>query len=606
MSVYKCKMCGGNLDIINEENGLCECDSCGSTQTVPLQDDMKKAELYNTANEYRKNNRFDRAADVYKNMIQEFPDEAEAYWGMVLSRYGIEYVEDPATKKMIPTCHRTIPVSIFEDSDYRLACEKAKPLARQQYEKEAAVIDQIQKKIFMLVNREEPYDIFISYKELDDNSKERTVDSVLAQDIYERLVAEGYKVFFSRITLENRLGEDYEPIIYSALRTSKIMLLVGTSRDHMNAPWVRNEWTRYLDMMDENPGKKTLIPVYSRMDPYDIPGEISGRHLQAQNADKIGFKQDLLHGIRKIMQGSHSTVAPVNYVASGHTNTGGMIERGFICLKDRNFQEAQDVFNKVLDIDPHSGGAYLGRLMIKRGVSSIEQLKEQVDPMTQESDYQHAVEYGEAKIKKTLRDYEKNIIAANREKALEFIKDRLDKLEDSVQNMRQDILDAQAEITHLTEVIAEKNKLVEQDDKAVAAMNQTRKIILIIHLILWAPDTIGSLFNGDIGSFILDVVVAYLIWRYILGKFVAVFIQKIVGKFKGKIDDLPLAEAIQTINTAQQSISEKTNTIAYTQTEVENLDNKIKMLRANTEQAADRMALMARRNMTEELTRIIG
>lgn len=226
--------------------------------------------------------------------------------------------------------------------------------------------------------------------------------------------------------------------------------------------------------------------------------------------------------------------------------------------------------------------------------------------MTQESDYQHAVEYGEAKIKKTLRDYEKNIIAANREKALEFIKDRLDKLEDSVQNMRQDILDAQAEITHLTEVIAEKNKLVEQDDKAVAAMNQTRKIILIIHLILWAPDTIGSLFNGDIGSFILDVVVAYLIWRYILGKFVAVFIQKIVGKFKGKIDDLPLAEAIQTINTAQQSISEKTNTIAYTQTEVENLDNKIKMLRANTEQAADRMALMARRNMTEELTRIIG
>ena len=121
MSVYKCKMCGGNLDIINEENGLCECDSCGSTQTVPLQDDMKKAELYNTANEYRKNNRFDRAADVYKNMIQEFPDEAEAYWGMVLSRYGIEYVEDPATKKMIPTCHRTIPVSIFEDSDYRLA-----------------------------------------------------------------------------------------------------------------------------------------------------------------------------------------------------------------------------------------------------------------------------------------------------------------------------------------------------------------------------------------------------------------------------------------------------------------------------------------------------
>ena len=32
--VYKCKMCKGDLVIINEENGLCECDSCGSRQTV--------------------------------------------------------------------------------------------------------------------------------------------------------------------------------------------------------------------------------------------------------------------------------------------------------------------------------------------------------------------------------------------------------------------------------------------------------------------------------------------------------------------------------------------------------------------------------------------
>ena len=65
----------------------------------------------------------------------------------------------------------------------------------------------------------------------------------------------------------------------------------------MNALWVRNEWMRYLDMMDEEENTKTLIPVYSKMDPYDIPQEISGRHLQAQDAGKIGFQQDLLHGI---------------------------------------------------------------------------------------------------------------------------------------------------------------------------------------------------------------------------------------------------------------------------------------------------------------------
>ena len=31
---------------------------------------------------------------------------AEAYWSIVLCRYGIEYVEDPATHKRIPTVNR--------------------------------------------------------------------------------------------------------------------------------------------------------------------------------------------------------------------------------------------------------------------------------------------------------------------------------------------------------------------------------------------------------------------------------------------------------------------------------------------------------------------
>ena len=66
--IYKCKMCKGDLQIIDEENGLCECEYCGSRQTVPLENNERKAELYNSANQYRKNNLFDRAADVYNTM----------------------------------------------------------------------------------------------------------------------------------------------------------------------------------------------------------------------------------------------------------------------------------------------------------------------------------------------------------------------------------------------------------------------------------------------------------------------------------------------------------------------------------------------------------
>ena len=58
------------------------------------------------------------------------------------------------------------------------------------------------------------------------------------------------------------------------------------------------------------------------MDPYDIPSEITGRHLQAQDAGKIGFQQDLLHGVKKILRSSQEYVAPVGYSGENSTNTG--------------------------------------------------------------------------------------------------------------------------------------------------------------------------------------------------------------------------------------------------------------------------------------------
>ena len=49
MAAYKCKMCGGDLNII-EGSSTCECDFCGTLQTVPSADDEKKTKLYQRAN----------------------------------------------------------------------------------------------------------------------------------------------------------------------------------------------------------------------------------------------------------------------------------------------------------------------------------------------------------------------------------------------------------------------------------------------------------------------------------------------------------------------------------------------------------------------------
>ena len=200
MAIIKCKMCGGDLDLV-EGASTAECEYCGSVQTVPKVDDEKKLTLFARANRLRVACEFDKATGIYESIVADFPEEAEAYWGLVLCKYGIEYVDDPATGKKIPTCHRSSFDSIMEDSDFEQALENADAVARKVYREEAKTIEEIRKGIIAVSNNEQPYDIFICYKETAENG-DRTLDSVLAQDVYDALTGKGYRVFFSRITLE--------------------------------------------------------------------------------------------------------------------------------------------------------------------------------------------------------------------------------------------------------------------------------------------------------------------------------------------------------------------------------------------------------------------
>jgi tetratricopeptide (TPR) repeat protein len=202
-------MCGGDLEV-TEGLTVCECEYCGSKQTLPRIDSDKKRNLYDRANHFRRNNEYDKAMSIYEQILNEDNTDAEGYWSLVLCRYGIEYVEDPATNKRIPTVNRTQYTSIFADEDYKCAIQCADSYQKKIYEEEAKAIDEIQKGILSISQKEEPFDVFICYKETDNNGR-RTQDSVLANDLYHQLTQEGFKVFFSRITLEDKLGTAYEP-----------------------------------------------------------------------------------------------------------------------------------------------------------------------------------------------------------------------------------------------------------------------------------------------------------------------------------------------------------------------------------------------------------
>ena len=295
-AIMKCKMCGGDL-LLTEGSTIAECEYCGTQQTVPTMDNDKKLIQFERADRLRRNCEFDKAAGVYESIVADFRQEAEAYWGLVLCKYGIEYVDDPATGKKVPTCHRSSFESVMDDPNFDLTMENADALALQIYRKEAKQIEEIRKGIIEVSSKEDPYDVFICYKETD-ASGNRTVDSLIAQDIYDALTDKGYRVFFSRISLEDKLGSAYEPHIFAALNSAKIMLAVGTAYAHYNAVWVKNEWSRYLKLMETDKNKH-LIPCFKDIDAYDIPKEF--KHLQAQDMGKVGAMQDLCRGIEKIL-----------------------------------------------------------------------------------------------------------------------------------------------------------------------------------------------------------------------------------------------------------------------------------------------------------------
>ncbi len=410
--MFKCKMCGGTLDISSGMT-VAECQYCGTKQTLPRLDDEKKANLYDRANYFRRNGEFDKAMSIYEQILNEDNTDAEAYWSLVLGRYGIEYVEDPVTHKRIPTVNRTQITSIFADEDYKSALKYADGYQRGVYEAEARAIDEIQKGILNISRQEEPFDVFICYKEKDKMGR-RTQDSVLANDLYHQLTEEGFKVFFARITLENKLGTAYEPYIFAALNSAKVMVVLGTKPEHFKAVWVKNEWFRYLTMI-RNGAKKVLIPAYKDMNPYDLPEEFS--HLQALDMSQIGFLQDLIRGIKKIVekeapQQESQNAIPVN-MAVGTVVSSSLLRRVFLFLEDCDWESADEYSEKVLDLEPENAMAYLGKLMAQLQVSKQEGLADYERPFDNNPNYQKILRFGDQELQKTVEGYVQKIKERN-------------------------------------------------------------------------------------------------------------------------------------------------------------------------------------------------
>lgn len=382
MAIIKCKMCGGDIELSADKTfGVCEC--CGSTMTFPKIDDDQRVAAFNRGNYFRRIGEFDKALAVYERIVEEDNTDAEAHWCYALCRYGIEYVEDPTSHEYLPTCHRASFDNFLEDVDYQAALQYSDGITKRQYEKDAAKIAEVQHGILATCQNEQPFDVFICYKESDENGS-RTKDSTLAQEIYYQLTDQGRRVFFARITLEDKAGTEYEPYIFAALNSAKVMVVVGTKPEYFNAVWVKNEWSRFLAMMKKD-RSKLLLPCYRDMDPYDLPEALAV--LQSYDMSKIGFIQDLTRGIDKILfKDTPTRAVQKQVIVSGgaESKVSSLLERGMMALEDADWVKADNFFEEVLNNDAKNAQAYLGKALaqekcrnpdalVKKRLSSWEQ-----------------------------------------------------------------------------------------------------------------------------------------------------------------------------------------------------------------------------------------
>ena len=456
MAVFKCKMCGGSLDII-ERMTVCECEHCGTQQTLPQAHDDDAVNLFNRANNLRSKSEFDKAQALFEKLVTYYPDDSESYWGLVLCKYGIEYVEDPATSKKIPTCHRTQIESVQTDMNFISAIEHADKMQRSIYEREGAEIDRLQKNILSIAYNEQPFDVFICYKETDSDGK-RTPDAIIANDIYYQLTREGFKVFYAAITLENKLGHAYEPYIYAALHSAKVMLVIGTKPEYFDSVWIRNEWSRYLKIISQD-RSKLIIPCYRDMNAYELPEEFA--HLQAQDMSKIGFINDIIHGIKKVINIGKSEKR-INDSASNKIEN--LLKRGALALEECKWEEAKRFYDQILDENVEEYRAYIGLLCAEKQVISEKDLVRLQKDFTGSDNYRKACRFGGKEVESKLFGYNQQGLYDHAIQTLESAKSELQCIDAEI---LFEVLESFKDSAKKIEVCREKARQIQYDSAVI-------------------------------------------------------------------------------------------------------------------------------------------
>lgn len=268
-----CPSCLFQLDEKNVHDGLYHCPRCGGS----FRFGNKVSDEINEGYRQLSNLNFENAYDIAEKLTTADPANAEAWFLTVLASNRVCYCENDNKEiwpyDMIPTLN-DILFSDIRKSEYAVKALKYAQTAEQtaRFTEVFNYLEKVREKAADAIKcGEYDCDVFISVKvsAVDPETKKlirdadghpyKTKDYEYARDLHDEIVKKhpGCKVFLSELMKTELVGKEYEPIIYAALRSAKVMILVGSSDFNIRWPWVRNEWKRYLYWKDHlSDGKK--------------------------------------------------------------------------------------------------------------------------------------------------------------------------------------------------------------------------------------------------------------------------------------------------------------------------------------------------------------
>lgn len=288
--VLRCKLCGAELDLSKAENGVVKCPYCRTQSAVPNSALSAKAIDMLSLGEHELNScNFDAAYEAFKKAAAQDGKDPYAQYGMAIAKYRVQYLKDETTNPAVyrPICHRISSQAFSECGEYQRAIALANDEQKKVLRAQAREIDDIAEEFYNLQKSGKDYDVFISAK-ISDGNGGVTQESHEAMKLYNFLLKQGYKPFYSEQDLENLTGSDYEAHILYALTRAQSMLLVCFDEQYLETPWVKNEYVRFSELIKSGSKAKDALTVVFKNKPIEtlphVAGKVEGIDLAKPNA----------------------------------------------------------------------------------------------------------------------------------------------------------------------------------------------------------------------------------------------------------------------------------------------------------------------------------